>query len=237
MLKSVVHALSYPFPAPEHSFVYEKGGWRGLQISDFDLKQRIPVLAAGSNQSPEQLIRKYADYPEFGPIPAQRGQLFDFDVVYAAHLTGYGSIPATFQRSKGTIVTVFLLWLTERQLTRMHETEGNYTYDRLPNLKLILDEGGKFSESAYAYSAKYGCYNYGGNCVSLQQIFAKKRKFPAFTQAQALETVRDQLIAGVKLEFFVEQLITKPTKRLNFAKKLRKRAIAAKYKRETILVL
>ena len=100
-----------------------------------------------------------------------------------------------------------------------------------------IHEGGKFSDSAYAYSAKYGCYNYGGNCVSLQQIFAKKRKFPAFTQAQALETVRDQLIAGVKLEFFVEQLITKPTKRLNFAKKLRKRAIAAKYERETILVL
>ena len=105
MLDLIAHALSYPFPAPDHSFVYEKRGWRRLQISEFNLKQRIPVLAAGSNQSPEQLIRKYADYSEFGAIPAQRGQLFDFDVVYAAHLTGYGSIPATFQRSQGTIVT------------------------------------------------------------------------------------------------------------------------------------
>ena len=237
MLKSVVHALSYPFPAPEHSFVYEKGGWRSLQISEFDLKQRIPVLAAGSNQSPEQLIRKYADYSEFGAIPAQRGQLFDFDVVYAAHLTGYGSIPATFQRSQGTIVTVFLLWLTERQLTRMHETEGNYTYDRLKKLKLRLDEGGIFSESPYAYSAKYGCYNHEDSCVSLKEIIAKKRKFPALTQSHALEIVRDQLKPGAKLENFVEQLIFKPTKRLKFAEKMRKGAIEAKYERKTILVL
>ena len=237
MLDSIAHALSYPFPAPDHSFVYEKRGWRRLQISEFNLKQRIPVLAAGSNQSPEQLIRKYADYPDFGAIPAQRGKLFDFDVVYAAHLTGYGSIPATFQRSQGTIVTVFLLWLTERQLTRMHETEGNYTYDRLQNLKLILDEGGKFSESAYAYSAKYGCYNHKGSCVSLKEIVAKKRKFPALTQSRALEIVRDQLIPGAKLENFVEQLIFKPTKRLKFAEKMRKGAIEAKYERKTILVL
>ncbi len=136
----VSHAKAYPFPAPDHSYLYEAGGWQILSTG-FETTGRTPVLAAGSNQSPEQLARKYGEMPDIGSIPAQRGALHDFDVVYAAHLSHYGSVPATFQQSPGTIVTVFVLWLTELQLDRMHETEGNYSYDHLDALHLDLDGG------------------------------------------------------------------------------------------------
>ena len=70
----VGHAKAYPFPAPEHSYLYEDGGWHRLDHG-FETADRTPVLAAGSNQSPEQLARKYTHMPDIGPIPAQRGRL------------------------------------------------------------------------------------------------------------------------------------------------------------------
>jgi hypothetical protein len=119
-LDRIRHAKSYPFPAPSHCFEYEAGAWRRLDDHSFDRNGRAPVLAAGSNQSSEQLIRKYGHMADIGIIPAQRGRLADFDCVYAAYMSSYGSVPATFQRSPGTVVTVFVLWLTEAQLVRMH---------------------------------------------------------------------------------------------------------------------
>ena len=139
MFDPVQHAKSYPFSPPDHGFLYEGGDWERLDPGRFDDERlegegRVPVLAAGSNQSPAQLKRKYGHLADAGMIPARRGVLHEFDVVYAAHLTGYGSVPATFPHSPGTAVTVFVLWLDEPQLARMHETEGNYTYDHLDGI-------------------------------------------------------------------------------------------------------
>ena len=118
MADPVEHAKAYPFYIPDHCYLYEEGGWRRLDDRLFNADGRVPVLAAGSNQSPDQLARKYGHMPGIGPIPAQRGRLHDFDVVYAAHLARYGSVPATFQHSPGTIVIVFVLWLTAPQVAQ-----------------------------------------------------------------------------------------------------------------------
>src|SRR5690606_17003915 len=144
------------------------GQWQRLPAGPLDTTGRVPVLAAGSNQSPEQLARKYGHLPEIGAIPAQRGRLHDFDVVYAAHLARYGSVPATFQHAPGTAVTVFVLWLTERQLVRMHETEGNYCYDHLYDVRVDLDAGGTLWE-AFAYSSKVGCLAHAGSCIAIAE--------------------------------------------------------------------
>ncbi|MDC0033386.1 hypothetical protein OAJ57_02340 [Alphaproteobacteria bacterium] len=202
----VSHAKAYPFPAPEHSYIYEAGEWQRLR-SSVNTEDRTPVLAAGSNQSPEQLARKYGEKPDIGSIPAQRGFLHDFDVVYAAHLSGYGSVPATFQHSPGTIVTIFVLWLTGPQLVLMHATEGNYSYDHLEALRLELD-GGTTLKSAYAYSSKIGCLSHEGNCVSLAEIAAEKRQYPALTQAEIQAVIRDRLAPGTVLDKFIEQHVT-----------------------------
>ena len=201
----IAHAKSYPFPSPGHSFLYANGRTRKLDPASFDRTGRTPVLAAGSNRSPEQIHRKYGDVPGEVVIPAQRARLHDFDVVYAAHLTAYGSVPATFQHSPGTVVDTFVLWLTESQLERMHATEGNYTYDQLRGLRLELDgEDGAMSD-AYAYCARFGCLNHAGACVGIKEIFAEKRRFPALGQVEALEIVRDRFAPGTPLDAFVRQ--------------------------------
>ncbi len=229
------HAKAYPFPSPGHGFVYEAGDWRALD-GPVARDGRHPVLAAGSNQSPEQLRRKYASMPDIGAVLAERGRLHDFDVVYAAHLTAYGSVPATFQHSPGTAVTVFLLWLTDRQLARMHDTEGNYTYDHLENLRLVLDDGGQL-DAAYMYSSKVGCLNHAGGCVGLAEIAAEGRVFPALGQVAALELVRDRLGPGTPLDDFIAEHLADRAVHRERSARLGEGSIPAGYARRILLEL
>ena len=141
-------------------------------------------------------------------VPSQRGRLHDFDVVYAAHLARYGSVPATFQASPGTLVTVFVLWLDEPQLARMHQTEGNYSYDNLAGIRVELDDGNGVLTEAFAYSSRVGCLNRSGGHASLSEIPATGRRFPEFTQSQMLAYLRDQMAPGVDLDSFILDHVT-----------------------------
>src|SRR5262249_30238750 len=163
------------FPRHDHCFLFQDGAAIRLPPdAACDTAGRVPVLAAGSNQSHEQLARKYAGRDEFKGtvLPAWRGKLRDFDTVYAAKFTAYESIPATFQQSPGTAVTVFVQWLTPAQLERMHETEGGYDYDRLTRIRVALDRGGELTE-AHAYSSSTGCLAVDGVHVALAEIAAQ----------------------------------------------------------------
>lgn len=54
----------------------------------------VPVLAIGSNGSPQQLARKFpaSRFPDGVLIPVVRAVLEDFDVVYAPLLAAYGAV-------------------------------------------------------------------------------------------------------------------------------------------------
>ena len=85
MPDAVSHAKSYPFPVPGRSYLFRNGEVLDVVSDGFDRAARTPVLAAGSNQSHEQLARKYRMLSGNIEIPVQRGVLLDFDSVYAAH--------------------------------------------------------------------------------------------------------------------------------------------------------
>ena len=230
-----LRAQSYPFGIPDHSYLYENGGISRLREGGFDRDRRRPVLAAGSNQSPEQLARKFAAFPA-GPasrIPAQRATLADFDVVYAAHLARYGSVPATLQISPGTGVTVFVLWLDEAQLAHMHRTEMNYTFDRLDGISITF-ENGRTLQGAFSYSAKAGCLELAGSCASLAEIPASGRNFPALSQDQALAAVRDRLAPGCALETFIQDHVDDAALRRARSAALGAAAIPFAFPRQTV---
>ena len=81
MTDPVTHAKSYPFPVPGRSYVFRNGVPHDMDDHGFERVGRTPVLAAGSNQSHEQLARKYSVLPGHVEIPVQRGVLHDFDSV------------------------------------------------------------------------------------------------------------------------------------------------------------
>lgn len=229
----IAYAKSYPFAIPDSSFLFVDGRAEPLEPGQADRRHRVPVLAAGSNQSPEQLARKYRSFDDGVVIPAERGRLHDFDVVYAAHVSAYGSITATFQHSPGTAVTVFVLWLDDRQLDRMHETEGNYTYDRLTALHVALDHGDRLTE-AFAYTARSGCLHHDGGCVGIAEIAAEGRRFPAMTQPEMQAWLRDRLKPGSHLDHFVAEHVSDPAVQKERTAHLRRDALDIAYERQIL---
>lgn len=233
----VPHAKSYPFPIPDGSFIYDNGVTRPAGATAADTDGRTPVLAAGSNQSPEQIHRKFGPLPGHVVAPAQRGVLHDFDVVYAAHLAGYGSVPATFQASPGTAVTVFVLWLDAPQLVRMHETEGNYSYDCLSDIRIDLDDGHGMLTEAFAYSSKVGCFNHSGRPASLAEIPATGRNFPEYSQPEILTHLRDRLAPDHDLDQFILDHITDEATRHSRARAMGADALPLLFDRRVVVEL
>ena len=50
----------YPYSAPQFNFLLNKGELQKLP-SSYDLKNKVAILAIGSNRSPSQLLRKFGD--------------------------------------------------------------------------------------------------------------------------------------------------------------------------------
>ncbi len=203
-------AKAYPYRIPRKSYLLADGGHQALPADGPlpDLSGRWPVLAVGSNQSPEQLSRKFS--PMNGnAIPVIRARLFDFDTVYSAHFSNYGSVPATLQYSPGTTVTLFINWLNDQELDHMHGTEAvgfNYDFGRLEGIRLAPDHGPAL-DHAFAYVSRRGCLADNGEPIALAAIQAHGRRWPAFSQEQVLAYMRDRLCQGQPLNEFVGQII------------------------------
>jgi len=109
-------AAAYPYARPDHSYVYDDGATVALDEFPGEVTAgRTPVLAFGSNAAPEQLRRKFGATPDT-VIPVIRADLADFDVVYSAHLTAYGAVPATLAPSPGARLQTWVTWLDDAQL-------------------------------------------------------------------------------------------------------------------------
>jgi hypothetical protein len=203
---ALARARGYPYPIPERSY-----HWRGGRAHAFDpaaTEGRTPVLAVGSNQSPEQLTRKFGHEDDW-EIPVQRCALADFDVVYSAHIAGYGSVPAMLQAAPGTTVTLFVNWLDAAQLGAMHDTElrnGNYHYGRLDGIALRL-EGGAALASVHGYISRRGHIRHDGDAVALAKVPAHDRSHPARDTAQMLAHVHERLDPDHGLDDFILRMI------------------------------
>lgn len=187
-------ALGYPYEAPRHSFALVEG--RAVDPGSVDLggAPRTPLLAYGSNASPPVLERKLAGLGE--PLLAERSRLTGFDVVYSAHISPYGSVPATLAASPGTEVDVFVLQLTPAQHRALDVTEPNYE----------LSEAGGLP----AYLSRHGCLRLDGSPIALRAIEARDRRLPELDQRQVLERVRALLAPDDSLERFVRDSVSDP---------------------------
>jgi hypothetical protein len=187
-------AKGYPYAAPAGSYLYRDGNSRALNgaLDPTLTAGRVPVIAHGSNRAPEQLHRKFGHLKgRHSVIPVTRAWLHDHDVVYSAHMTRYGSISATLHEASGTRVQVYVTWLTEEQLPRMHETEigaGNYGYGRMGSVELAVEGGPQLSE-AFAYLSVHGCLADPDKAeapLALSAVAAEARVHRAVDQEAAL---------------------------------------------------
>lgn len=228
----IAHAKAYPFAIPGHSFVYHEGAARPMTAEEADpdgfrREDRAPVIACGSNRSHEQLHRKYGHLDGAAPIPVQRAWLTGFDVVYAAHITGYGSISATLQHVPETSVEISVTWLTDDQLDLMHGTEGrgeSYDYVRLDGLDLSLEAGGRL-DAAFAYVYRRGCLSHQGAPVGLAEAAATGRPHRALAQPEIQAHVHSRFDHGGDLDTFILENVTDPELRRAREKRLQEDAL------------
>ena len=196
----LARAAAYPYPAPLRSFV--QVGERTHDLADApDLVGRRPLLAYGANASPAVLARKLAALPR-EPLPVLRASLSDFDVVYSAHLSPYGAVPSTLQRSPGTTAPVYIAYPTEEQEEILTATEPNYELGQL-ELEVRTEEGEALSVLE-AFVSRHGCLSLDGGEVALSAIEAEGRSFPSMGEVEVLERVRQILAPDQDLQRFVE---------------------------------
>lgn len=195
-------ALAYPYDIPTHSYALVDGRPAALPDADVDCDDRTALLAYGSNASPSVLARKLAATPD--PVPVVRTALRDFDVVYSAHLSLYGAVPATLARSPGTEATAFVAYLTGEQLTLVSATEPNYRLARFDRPSCTLERGDAPAE-LQVYLSRHGALRLDGQEVALTAIEAPGRRLPAMGQREVLERVRDLVCPGSDLTALIRE--------------------------------
>lgn len=198
-------ARGYPYMIPRESFVYRDG-----RTAPFDLaltRGRTPVLAIGSNQSPERLAQKFG-HDASHMIPVERARLDGFDVVYSAHVTRYGAIPAMLQACRGACVSVAVTWLDDAQLEIMHASEiaaANYAFAELVDVRVRLDA--QRDCGALAYVSSRGALRHAGSPVALAAIACEQRQFAAMSTHEVLERVRERVAPQLDADAFIDRLL------------------------------
>jgi hypothetical protein len=224
-------AKGYPFPAPGCSYLFRDGAAAPLESGSSQVAlfaERQPVIGHGSNRSPEQLHRKFGAGVE---IPVSRAWLQDYDVVYSAHVTQYGSIAANLRHTPGARAEVYVTWLTETQLARMHETElggENYYYGRLADVSLGL-EAGPAAElgEAGVYLSTRGCLAQDGEPLGLAAVASEGRPHGALDQEGALDLVRGRHRPARALDHHILETIRDPKGRKALVAEMEAHAVPA----------
>ena len=193
---------TYPGEKPNYSYLHN-----GTYIKPLDLHVRsissvlksnnitstlYPIVGYGSNACPSQISQKFNNKNE--KIPILRGRLKNYDIVYGAKSTNYGSIPATIITSKGTTVEVWIQLLTKKQLEHLSKTESNYHLVKI-NEKIEI-ENGEFVSPAFAYIHKSGAFSIDKEPIALAEIPAFKRIFLSLNQSQILKYIADNFASG-----------------------------------------
>jgi hypothetical protein len=185
-------ALEYPYATPGRSYLYRDGLALELPEDGPDLEGRAPLLSYGANSAPEALARKLAALPGV-EMPVVQSQLQGFDVVYSAHVSPYGAVPATLHESPGTTARVFVLHPTQEQRALLAASEPNYDLVEVDGMA--------------AYRSKHGCLLFGGSPVALAAVRSEGRTLPELDEPAVLDRVRAHVEPEVDIEAFVRRCV------------------------------
>jgi hypothetical protein len=200
--------MRYPYAVPARPFVQQGHRTLDPEEIEIDRAQRSRLLVYGSNASPESLARKLALSAD--PVLVEPAWLHDFDVVYSAHFSPYGAVPATLQGSPGTTVRVAIIHLTPEQLRLVSATEPNYELTSLASANCELPDGDAVTQLS-AYISRHGCLLAGEAEVALVAVPARERRFAELSEPQVLESLRVELCPEETIDAFVLGNVTDPS--------------------------
>lgn len=217
-------AINYPYFAPDYSFSFYKGEFvKGIC---YNLDNRVPILSVGSNRSPYQLKRKFSLFQDICVTPAT---LYDSDVVYAASLSTYGSLPATQWPCKGASVDLNVLWLRENQLNIMHLSEAlghAYNFVKL-KLGTVKIKNFEYQKDIFGYVSIPGAFPFKDYTPKrLSTLIALKTKLEGISESDALIHIKNYLeVKSNNLPEWIEKLINDKSYRSAVNEILKSKAI------------
>jgi hypothetical protein len=152
----------------------------------------VGVVAYGSNASPIVLARKLGERAA-AAVLATPVVLADTDVVFSAHVSRHGAIPATIVRWPGAEVDAWRLAVPAGAIEALDATEPNYVREDLDP-----------AHSAHsAYVSRHGPLRIGGQPIALADVPARGRTLRALTEEEMLEQVRERLASNITPDLFV----------------------------------
>ncbi|MFC9843310.1 hypothetical protein ACFWFF_40685 [Streptomyces sp. NPDC060223] len=160
------HPLSYPGKWPQESVLLD--GDRLLPLERLVHKDRVPVIAVGSNACPAQLRHKMAEYEVSSRIPMVKARVTGLGVGVSAHVSLMGYVSASPFQAPGTVSELFVTWLDEAQLAVIDASEGvtapTGAYDRArlssDDFRIEL-ESGELLPGAHVYVNRRGVLHDG----------------------------------------------------------------------------
>ena len=190
----LARALDYPYATPDRSYLYRDGEATELPPQGPDLADRSPLIAYGANAAPEALARKLTQLAGV-ELPVMRFELDGFDVVYSAHVSPYGAVPATLVESPGTVAPAFLLHPTAEQLALLTASEPNYDLEEIDGVAV--------------YRSKHGCLEIDAAPIALAAFRSAGRTLSEMDEPAVLERVRAHLEPHLSLEEFIHASIAR----------------------------
>jgi hypothetical protein len=228
--RTVARALRYPYPAAAAPVRLTPEGPAPLPDPAPEAllgEGRHAVIAVGANAAPERLAEKLSDThpdPPAGPnVPMVPAWLEGHAVVYSAHITRYGALPATLHPCPGARCRVTVLFPTGDELARLHGTEAlgeNYRFSWLGGLRLELAGGGRLT-AAGAYLSLHGPLERDGAPVALAAVAAEGVSYPTLTQVAAQRLAMARLGTAGRVRDFVRANTADPALRAHRTRRLK----------------
>jgi hypothetical protein len=134
--------------------------------------------------------------------PSAAATLVGLDVVYSAHVSPHGAVPATLVPAPGTRVAVHLLALGPDALGPLDATEPNYVREALESLTVTLADGTGIA-APEAYLSRHGPLILDGTPIALAAVTARGRGLAAMSEAALLDALRIRLEPDADPDEFV----------------------------------
>ena len=214
-MTSKLSPLEYPFERIPGSFVYDPKATAGdgfKELERAELNEAIKsnphwILSYGSNSAKSQLIDKFKNEDE--KIYGIDATLEGYDVVFGAHVSRKGYVPATLASSSKTSVPCHILLLTDGQLGILNVSEGiKYKTYELEKVKGVIKLKHPFEDKAIGEVKTYFLKNNyllsNGNPIALSVVQASDRIWPDKTEKELLSFLAKR--ENLSCDAFVKKL-------------------------------
>jgi hypothetical protein len=241
-LSIVLRAITYPYQVPQRSFIVMGPHCVPFDVDNFALLQELkdsplmpvngdvreileglqtrhmmdqhftPILAAGSNASPEQLARKLGSIPQFA-IPVIYGQIRGWSSVYSAHVTRYGAIPATLFRDRHATTHLHCLFVPKRLIDIFDQSEGSsYKLQPVPDVSFVSQDPNSpiqmETSEPCAYMSVHGAMKFvSDGPLRLDQVLTDSSQFRSANETRAVTLLAKMMRQRTGIWQFINKIV------------------------------